>query len=110
MSTLELNCLVLGDDRSHIFTIEIPDTKTVSALKKAIKDEKKPAFDHIPADTLILWNVSVRDDEHLEENIKELDKALSPMDVLLEVFPTCPVQKHLHIVVKVKALPTGELP
>jgi hypothetical protein len=110
MSTLELNCLVLGDDRSHIFPVKILSTESVGALKKAIKDEKKPAFDHIPADTLILWNVSVRDDEHLEENIKELDKALAPMDVLSEVFPTCPVQKHLHIVVKVKALPTGKLP
>jgi hypothetical protein len=39
-STLELNCLVLGDDLSHIFTIEIPDSKTVSTLQKAIKDEK----------------------------------------------------------------------
>jgi hypothetical protein len=40
-STLELNCLVLGDDLSHIFTIEIADTKTVGTLRKVIKDEKK---------------------------------------------------------------------
>jgi hypothetical protein len=49
---LELNCLVLGDDPSHIFTIEIQGTKNISALKEVIKDKKKPVFDHVPADAL----------------------------------------------------------
>jgi hypothetical protein len=30
----------------------------VGALKKVIKEEKKPAFDHVPANTLKLWKVS----------------------------------------------------
>jgi hypothetical protein len=47
--------LVLGDDPSHVFTIEIGGTKNVSTLKKAIKNEKKPAFDHVRADALVLW-------------------------------------------------------
>jgi hypothetical protein len=49
--TLNLNCLVLGHDASHIFPIEIAESKTVDTLRKAIKDEKRPAFDHVPADT-----------------------------------------------------------
>ena len=49
--TLDLNCLVLGHDASHIFPIEIAESKTVGTLRKAIKDEKRPAFDHVPADT-----------------------------------------------------------
>jgi hypothetical protein len=36
---LELNCLVLSDDPSHIFTVEIEDT-----LKELIKDKNKPTF------------------------------------------------------------------
>jgi Crinkler effector protein N-terminal domain len=39
MPTLvQVNCLVLGEDRSDIFTIEIEDTNTVSILKSAIRD------------------------------------------------------------------------
>jgi Crinkler effector protein N-terminal domain len=52
---LEINCLVHGEPRSHIFPVKIAGTESVGALKKAIKDEKKPAFDHVPADTLVLW-------------------------------------------------------
>jgi len=54
----KLNCLVLGDDPNHIFPVNIAQTQTVGDLKKVIKDEKKPQFDHIPADGLKLWNVS----------------------------------------------------
>jgi len=49
--------LVLGDDPSHVFTVEIPKTKTVSILKKAIKEEKKHALEGVDADTLVLWKV-----------------------------------------------------
>jgi hypothetical protein len=60
---LELNCWVLGDgdDPGRIFTVEIANNKTVDALKKVIKDEKKPAFDHLAADSLNLWKVSYLD-------------------------------------------------
>ena len=58
---LELNCWVFGDDPNHVFSVEIEDTKTVSALKKAIKDEKEPTFDHIPADSLTLRKVIIFD-------------------------------------------------
>ena len=32
---------------------------SVGTLKKAIKEEKQPTFDHIPADVLDLWQVRV---------------------------------------------------
>ncbi|KAF8802373.1 hypothetical protein BYT27DRAFT_7173144 [Phlegmacium glaucopus] len=105
LALLELNCLVSGDDRSHIFKIEILDTKTVSDLRESIKEKNKPTFDHIPAHALIIWKVSVPINEDLQENIKELDKTLAPEDLLLEVFPTPPVRRHLHIVVKAPARP-----
>jgi hypothetical protein len=58
MSTLELNCLVQGVGLRNVFSIEIASTKNVSALKELIKDEKKHAFNRVPADTLVLWKVS----------------------------------------------------
>jgi len=34
---LDLNCIVFGDDPTHVFTVEIAKTKNLNALKKAIK-------------------------------------------------------------------------
>src|ERR1700730_12841788 len=56
---LQLWCWVDGDDHKHTFPIEITGSKTIGELKKAIKKEKEPAFDHLPADTLTLWKVSI---------------------------------------------------
>jgi len=99
-NTLELNCLVSGDDPNHIFTIEIADTKNVSALKKAIKIEKQLAFQHIDADTLILWKASFPVNESLEENLRNFvgEKPLSPVNKLSKVFSNVH-DTHLHIVV-----------
>ena len=55
---LQLWCWVEGDDHKHTFPIEITGSKTIGELKKAIKKEKEPAFDHLPADILTLWKVS----------------------------------------------------
>lgn len=54
---LNLNCWLLGDDPQRVFPVEIAKTKTVGGLKKAIKDEKKHAFDGIDADLVDLWKV-----------------------------------------------------
>ena len=60
---LTLNCWILGDEPGRIFTVEIPGSKTVSILKKAIKEEDKDVnvFHGIGAKLLDLWKVcSVR--------------------------------------------------
>jgi hypothetical protein len=59
MSTvLELNCWILGHDPRRVFSVEAPSSKTVSHLKDAIKNKKKPVLDGITADSLDLWMVS----------------------------------------------------
>ena len=60
-SLLNLNCWVHGDELQNVFPVKIARDETVGALKKAIKEEKKPLFDHIPADSLELWKVSNSD-------------------------------------------------
>ena len=60
-STLELNCLVLGEDSSHVFSVEILESKNISSLKEAIKDKKNNAFQHADADSLKLWKVGNSD-------------------------------------------------
>ena len=48
---------MLGDDRSHVFTVEIVGNKNISTLKELIKDKKKHAFGDIDADVLKLLKV-----------------------------------------------------
>ena len=102
--------MVLGHDASHIFPIEIAENKTVGALRKAIKDEKEHAFQHVDADNLILWQVSIPVNRNLTENISKLDfvddGSLLPVKRLSGVFSDPPEDEHLHIVVRVP--PAGE--
>src|ERR1700722_3844945 len=104
-SVLELNCLVLGDDTSHIFTVEIPNTTTVSALKEAIWTEKPNEFNHVDADKLVIWQVSFPDHDNLPQMLDELNfvetNALRRASTKLSnVFPTRPEDEHLHIVIQ----------
>ena len=98
-----LNCLVLGDDASRVFPVEIANSKTVGDLRDAIKDKKRPAFDHVPADTLVLWKVSILVNRSLTQNLSNRtfadESPLLPVDELSEVFSDSPARRHLHIVV-----------
>jgi hypothetical protein len=105
---LQLNCLVLGDDPSHIFEIKMQRTESVSALREAVK-EKKSSWDGVDADSLVLWKVSITVDQSLDKKLGELhlvdEGSLSPVVKLLKVFTDAPEEEHLHIVVK---RPPGE--
>ncbi|KAG1814235.1 uncharacterized protein BJ212DRAFT_1588298 [Suillus subaureus] len=70
--TIELNCLVLGDDPSHIFSVEIVKTKAVGHMREAIKEEKIYSLCDVAADTLQPWKTTVKT---LSDN--ELTMALS---------------------------------
>ena len=101
---------MLGDDASHIFPVEIVNSKTVGALREVIKEKKRPAFDHIPADTLILWKVSIAVNGNLAENLNPdiiNDNPLLLVDLLSDIFSNTPAPRQLHIVVQ--APPAGEL-
>src|ERR1700722_16379342 len=104
-SVLELNCLVLGDDTSHIFTVKIPDNDNVSTLKNAIWTKNRPVFDHIPAHQLVLWKVSLPDDENLQQTLDEQELVEGAalrrsFTRLSNVFPTRPKDEHLHILIQ----------
>jgi hypothetical protein len=102
---LELNCLVLGDDPSHIFAIDIDGTKKVSALKKVIKEEKKHAFHHVDADALHVFKVNLLVGDDLDAELKrfrpedEGDRRLSSAVKRLKGVFGDPVDEHLHVIV-----------
>ena len=102
---LRLNCWVLGEDSTRIFPVEVDRDENVGGLKKAIKEEKKQAFDHIDADSLDVWNVSIPIDEdtNLQAQVKGMrlheKKSLWPLKGLLRIFRDLD-QEALHVVVK----------
>jgi Crinkler effector protein N-terminal domain len=102
---LNLNCWVLGEDSTCIFSVEIDRGKNVGDLKKAIKEEKKVAFDRINANSLDVWNVSIPIDEdaNLEAQVKNLrlheKKLLWTLKGLLKIFSDLD-KDTLHVVVK----------
>ena len=108
---LRLNCWVLGEDSTCIFPVEIDRGENVMGLKEAIKEKKFPAFDHITADSLEVWNASIPIDEdtNLQAQVKGLRlherKPLWPLKRLIRIFIDLD-QDSLHVVVK--APPTSE--
>ena len=103
--TLALNCLVLGDDHSHLFPVKIEATESVSALKEEIWRKKTPEFSHVAADKLVLWKVSFADDENLQQLLDNFDPAEGgelrrAATRLNNVFPNQPQDEHLHILVQ----------
>jgi len=101
---LQLHCLVLGESRNRIFAVEIAATKSVGALKKVTKHKKMHAFEHVDADTLVLWKVAIPVDQDLQENLDKFQiidtDALSPVDPLSIVFSALPTVRYLHVVVR----------
>ncbi|KAM6492730.1 hypothetical protein JOM56_012454 [Amanita muscaria] len=72
--------------------------------REAIKDKKRPQFDHVAADTLVLWNVSIHFDSNLKRNLGNLEldgvQPLSPWLKLSSVFSNKLTDDRLDIVVK----------
>jgi hypothetical protein len=106
--SLKLNCLVLGQDRSRVFQVTLNRTKSIADLKEGIKKKKKAVFDHVAADTLVLWKVSVRVDNELERDVESLTLAeeeslSSPIEELGDVFS--PERGYVHVVVQPPPLP-----
>ena len=124
---LALNCLVRGEGRDDIFVIKIARSEAVSALRQHIKGARGLKPDTHPPK---LWKVlgldEVRDidaDRRWQvdfpinnEVISMLRKSgpldpdkgfheLSPVDRLSKVFPTDPIEGHLHIIVQTREFP-----
>jgi hypothetical protein len=109
---MELNCLVLGDETSRIFQVELVPTQSISELREEIKVTKKPAFDHVVADSIILWEVFqvVPIDENCKHNIASLclveEGALRlPTKKLTAVFS--PVPDYIHVVINPQHIYAG---
>ena len=72
----------------------------MARLKKAIREETMPEFQHIDPETLVLWRVSISDLsglEKLSDNDFANEQPLLPMDRLSKVFSSVAKEGHLCI-------------
>ena len=113
---MELNCWVLGDRSDCIFSVKIAANESVCSLKEAIKEKMGPAFDRVPAKTLVLWNVSNKSilaNRRIKDNVVALgldnEDPMSPVMSLEEVFSSMPVAGiRLRVHVVINALPLSK--
>jgi len=55
---LTLNCWILGLNNADAFSVDILRSRTVSHLKKEIKEAMAPDLNHISAPSLGIWKVN----------------------------------------------------
>jgi hypothetical protein len=115
-----LNCLVHGETPpvDCVFTVEVAKSKTVAILKDVIKEKQQPTFNHISADQLSLWKVSLPLDNSvdkvlkqlvLEDNITKGVQKLLPAKKISSYFTDEPTEEHLHVIVEPPSPPpTGK--
>jgi len=97
---LELNYLVLEETEQNIFTVKIKATEKVSILRRFIKEEKKPVFDHIPADSLILWKWNKAISKVMVEDLRS-DNLLAPIKKISNVFREDSLEEeYIHIIIQ----------
>ena len=105
MGILMLSCVILDSQPrlNHIFSVVISDSATVGTLKEEIQKQTRPAFDHIDADTLDLWNVSILAEGLSDADLPDLlpnGPMLHPLNKLKPLFPDPPQEGHLHIIIR----------
>ncbi|KAI9574356.1 hypothetical protein HD554DRAFT_1992315, partial [Boletus coccyginus] len=96
---------VCGSDIERIFEVKISKMRTVTTLKKAIKNEKLMAFHNMNADTLDLYKPRNPVGEPYKENLRQI--ILLEHVELLEfgphqlsgVFPNIPPECNIRIIV-----------
>ncbi|KAG9067165.1 hypothetical protein KI688_011946 [Linnemannia hyalina] len=105
---LTLFCLVDGESTLNAFSVEIDPSKTVDGLKDRIRAKTPDTFTGVDAKDLILWKVSIKDDDDGDDDVTiVLDsvpgsekKKLRATRELSDVFKETPPKKTIHIIVE----------
>ena len=109
-----LNCLVQGDPAQCAFPVHLDRNSLVGDLKELIKSKKRNFFRTIDADMLILWKVSIPDDDNANDAIEQLafendklngTKDLRPTWKIQDYFDKEPMERHIHIIVGRRSAP-----
>ncbi|KAG0336079.1 hypothetical protein BG004_008207 [Podila humilis] len=110
-NALTLFCLVDGEIIS--FPVAIESDKTIGELKDLIKVKKPVDFEHVDANNLTLWKVSIPvapKNERKEIWLADVPskEELDETDDIADVFTEAPPKKRIHIIVQ-RPAPQGDL-
>ena len=96
-----LNCWLHGEAIHKIFPVDVSRTKTLGALKQAIKAERSGIFGSIDAANLRLYHVPNCTSQDLEKIAKgiDFDQLLLGVMLLSDIFSATLVKDHIHIIV-----------
>lgn len=96
---LTLVCYVRGESHNNVFPVDIEEGNIVANLKDVIKAK---TFNDIPANSLVLWKVSLPYSRDIKCDVERdlVDKEpLGPLDEISDLFPPPLKKRTLHIVV-----------
>lgn len=102
-SPLTLFCLVDGEKTA--FPVEFVPSDSVGKLKDLIKAKKSVVFEHVDANNLTLWKVSIPVVPNKERKAISLAEVpwkeeLDEMDDLSDVFKETPPKKTIHVIIQ----------
>jgi hypothetical protein len=104
MTILELNCWVIGEPSSSIFSVDIEETRSVGSLKERIRGMRH-AFKYVD---LTLWNVSKESivagteiESKVGAHSLTEEVLLHPLNILSDVISNLPAGR-LHIVIEAR--------
>ena len=102
---LSINYLFFKDDPSNAFTVKIPKSENVNALKRAIKGENVNRLVGVDASELALFKVSlpaIDVDSSTDSNGTSAmtGVCLQPLAELKAVFSEALEKSHIHIIIE----------
>ena len=104
MSTLSINCFLLGDDSSKIFTVKILETENVSILTRLIKEVQPHRLNHVDPLELIAWKPMMSlpvDTITPELTVDDVEaQQLHPVKKISSIYGKALVDEHVHILVQ----------
>ena len=99
--SITLFCLVKGNTTANAFEVDIEKDKSISHLKKVIKEEiDVPA--NLKVKDLKLWKVTIpgdQDDQIRNLILQDTDE-LSAINDIGDYWPESPPKKHINVIVK----------
>ena len=101
---ITINCWIRGDEYMRVFDVEISRSKSVHALRVAIKAQMPNTLKDIEPFLLILYKISIPCTPQLPERVTalELDRLkLNPLLKLSKVFEDGLLDEHVHVVVEI---------
>ena len=98
--SITLFCLVKGNTTANAFEVDIEKDKSISHLKKVIREEiDVPA--NFKAKDLKVWKVTISgdQDDQLRNLILQDSDELLAIRKISKYFPDSPLEEHIHVLV-----------